>query len=63
VLTAYDYYRRYQRELDALVARGVVTITGVAQQGTVPPPDAFPRWQRVVQHVSWAPVIVHLEWR
>ena len=63
VLTAYDYYRRYQRELDALVARGVVTITGVEQQGTVPPPDAFPRWQRVVQHVAWAPVIVRLEWR
>jgi len=28
----------------------------------VRPPDASPRWQRVVQHVAWAPVMVTLDW-
>jgi hypothetical protein len=26
------------------------------------PPDASPTWQRVVQHISWAPVVVTFEW-
>jgi len=63
VLTAYDYYRRYKRELAELAARGSVKIVSVEHDGRVPPPDAFPRLQRVLQHVSWAPVIVRLEWR
>jgi hypothetical protein len=27
------------------------------------PPDAIPALQRVVQHISWAPVIVDLHWK
>ena len=62
VLTSYDYHRRYARTLAELAARGRVTVVGVEQAGRVPPPDGFPRWQRVVQHLSWAPVIVRVEW-
>ena len=30
---------------------------------TTPVPDASRRWRRVVQHISWSPVIVELTWR
>ncbi len=62
VLTPYDYYRRYQDLLAGLVARGRVTVVSLEHEVRVPPPDSFPRWQRVVQHVSWAPVIVRVQW-
>ena len=62
ILTQFDYYRRHAPVLDRLqaVASGVtVRVENLAQ---VRPPDASPRWQRVVQHVAWAPVIVTLDW-
>jgi len=62
VLTQFDYYRRYEawlRRLQTLPNAAKVRVENSAQ---VQPPDASPRWQRVVQHVSWAPVIVMLEW-
>jgi hypothetical protein len=63
ILSAFDYHRRYRPTLDALAARGEVTVVSVTDDARVAPPDAFPRWQRVVQHVSWAPVVVQLKWR
>lgn len=62
VLTAYDFHRRYQESIMALAARGKVRIVSVAHDVRVPPPERFPEIRRVVQHLSWAPVIVQLEW-
>lgn len=62
VLTPYDYYRRYEAVVSGLEARGVVRVIRVERTWRVPPPDSFPRLQRVVQHVSWAPVLVWLQW-
>ncbi len=61
ILTQFDYYRRYAPVLARLGAAGGVSVQ-VENLARVRPPDATPRWQRVVQHVSWAPVIVRLDW-
>jgi len=29
----------------------------------VPAPDSMKRLQKVVQHISWAPVVVEFSWR
>jgi hypothetical protein len=62
VLTQYDFYRRYQRVLDELRAAGGVQIT-ITNLARVRPPDSFSHLQKILQHVSWAPVIVDLEWK
>jgi len=28
----------------------------------LPPPDASPKLRKVVQHISWAPVVVDFTW-
>ncbi len=63
ILTQFDYYRRYQiplGELRALPELLTVTTTNFAR---LPAPDSFPRFQQVVQHVAWAPVVVQLHWK
>jgi hypothetical protein len=62
ILTQFDYYRRYQRTLDQLKSDPSLKDIEIVNIAKVPPPDAFPSLQRVVQHVSWAPVIVNLSW-
>jgi len=62
VLTQYDYYRRYQRVLEDLRAAGGVQIT-VTNLARLRPPDSYARLQKILQHVSWAPVIVDLDWK
>jgi len=62
VLTQFDYYRRYQRVLDELRAAGGVQIT-VTNLAHVHAPESYGRLQKVLQHVSWAPVIVDLDWK
>ena len=62
VLTQFDYYRRYQRVLEELRATGGVQIT-VTNLARVRAPDSYPHLQKILQHVSWAPVIVDLEWK
>jgi hypothetical protein len=34
----------------------------VTDTARVPVPDGSPALQKVVQHISWAPVIVELSW-
>jgi hypothetical protein len=62
ILTQFDYYRRYESWLQKLQAMPGAATIRVENLARVRSPDASPRWQRVVQHVSWAPVIVTLEW-
>ena len=62
VLTQFDYYRSFAPVLERLRGKaGTVKIT-VRDQAAVKPPDAIPSLQRVVQHISWAPVVVDLDW-
>lgn len=62
ILTQFDYHRRYARVLGQLQSASSQVGVRVENLARVRPPDASPRWQRVVQHVSWAPVLVTLEW-
>ena len=61
VLTQFDYFRRYRAVLEQLRATGgeEFTVTNLAQ---VRAPESFLAWQQVVQHISWAPVIVTFQW-
>jgi hypothetical protein len=63
ILTQFDYYRRYQGIVDGLKRQPDLVRAEVADAAQIRPPDASPSWQRVVQHISWAPVIVSFEWR
>jgi hypothetical protein len=62
ILTQFDYYRRYNqslRELRVMPNPPQIKITDTAQ---VRPPDAFPSLQRVLQHISWAPIVIEVTW-
>ena len=63
VLTQFDFYRRYQPVLVELQSRPDLVQMDIINTATVAPPDSQKRWQKVVQHISWAPVIVHLSWK
>lgn len=62
VLVQYDYYRAFAPLLERLrLEQAEVKIT-VRDLTKVRTPDSIPPMQRVLQHISWAPVIVDLEW-
>ena len=63
VLTQFDYYRGFEPVLEQLRQRPELVEVQVRNLAAVPPPDAFPSLQRVLQHLSWAPVIVDLHWK
>jgi hypothetical protein len=63
ILTQFDYYRGCGTALPALKSRKDVLQMRVTNYAHRLPPDAFPTAQRIIQHISWAPVIVDLEWQ
>ena len=63
ILTQFDYYRRYQATLAQLKSEPSLKEMRIEDTARVRPPDSYPSLQRVVQHVSWAPIIVTLSWR
>lgn len=63
VLTQFDYYRAFVAPLEQLRQRPGLVDFRVRNLAAVPVPDANPALQRVVQHISWAPVIVDLDWK
>jgi hypothetical protein len=63
ILTQFDYYRSFKPLVEQLGSESGLVEVRVRNLAAVPPPDAFPSVQRVVQHVSWAPVIVDLNWK
>jgi hypothetical protein len=62
ILTQFDYYRRYQPLLDKLKARPDLARCIVANTASIPAPDSMPSLQKVVQHISWEPVVVTIGW-
>ncbi|MEI8287979.1 MAG: hypothetical protein WCH99_00790 [Verrucomicrobiota bacterium] len=63
VLTQFDYYRSVVPMLDRLRQQPELVTVRVRDFSGVRPPDSIPSLQRVVQHISWAPVIVDLDWK
>jgi hypothetical protein len=63
VLTQFDYYRAFIPLLAKLQQHPELVTIRVRDESAVRTPDASPKLQRVVQHISWAPVIVDLDWK
>ncbi|HEY4417624.1 MAG TPA: hypothetical protein VGO57_18175 [Verrucomicrobiae bacterium] len=63
ILTQFDYYRGFTEVLDRLQHHPELVVVRVRDEAAVRPPESIPKMQRVVQHVSWAPVIVDLDWK
>jgi len=62
ILTQFDYYRRYETVLTDLQRTHPALVVHTSNLAQVQPPDASPRLRKVVQHVSWAPVVVDFTW-
>lgn len=62
ILTQFDYYRRYKSVLASLKTQMPSVEFEVSNLARVPAPDSLPSFRRVVQHISWAPVIVRFHW-
>ncbi|MCL4785471.1 MAG: hypothetical protein KJ070_01565 [Verrucomicrobia bacterium] len=63
IITQFDYYRRYEVVLRLLQSQPNLVEFKVNNAARLRPPDSFKSLQRVVQHVSWAPVVVEFAWR
>jgi hypothetical protein len=63
ILTQLDYYRRYEPLLARLRSRPDLAALTVVNTARVPAPDSIRPLQKVLQHVSWAPVVVTIAWR
>ncbi len=63
VLTQFDYYRSFVIPLEQLRQSPELVKIRVRDLATMRVPDAIPSLRRVVQHISWAPVIVDLNWK
>jgi hypothetical protein len=63
ILTQFDYYRGFVPLEKRLRNHPELVEVRVRNDAVIKPPDASPSLQRVVQHISWAPVIVDLAWK
>ena len=63
ILTQFDYYRRFERVLDEARKNPDLKNVQVTNTAKTRAPDSYPSLQKILQHVSWAPVIVNLSWR
>lgn len=63
IITQFDYYRRYETVLARLRARADLVEIKIHNTAKIPSPDSIKSFQRVVQHVAWAPVVVEFSWR
>jgi hypothetical protein len=63
ILTQFDYYRRLEPVVARLAAEPGLARVKVVNTATFPAPDSIPRLQKVVQHISWAPVVVEISWK
>jgi hypothetical protein len=63
VLTQFDFYRGLEEPVDQLDQRPDLVEIHVRNLAAMPVPDASLKLQRVLQNISWAPVIVDLKWK
>ncbi len=62
ILTQFDFHRSWFAAVEQLRQHPDLVTVRVRDTAGVRTPDSIPSFQRVVQHVSWAPVIVTLSW-
>lgn len=62
LLTQFDYYRRYENAVGQFKQAHPEVQIHVVNLARVRPPDASPALRKVIQHISWAPVIVDFSW-
>jgi hypothetical protein len=63
ILTQFDYYRAYKSVVEQLRQHPELVTVSVRDAAKIRPPDAIPALARVLQHVSWAPVVVEFSWK
>ncbi len=63
IVTQFDFYRRYGAIFEQLKSHPDLASLRVTNTAGVRAPDSFPQMQRIVQHVSWAPVIAEFSWK
>ncbi len=63
ILTQFDYFRRYRQAIAEVESDPHLRRARIENTIHRPAPDSSERLQRVLQHISWAPVIVDLEWK
>lgn len=62
VLTQFDYYRHFEGAVRQLQTQTQIVEVKINNAVKTPVPDASRILQKVVQHISWSPVIVELNW-
>ncbi len=62
ILSQMEYHRTILPRLEALTAAGKLRVVAIDNHRTLPVPEDFPVLRRLFSHLSWAPVIVHVEW-
>lgn len=62
IYSSLDYHRRFDAELQELVAAGRVQVMKFDARRTLPIPEDFPPIRRFFSHLSWTPVIIWVEW-
>ncbi len=63
ILTQFDYYRRYEPVVQKLKTRSDLVGIETVNTAETPAPDSIRPLQKVVQHISWAPVIITFSWK
>jgi hypothetical protein len=63
ILTQFDFYRRYDQVLTELKTEQTLSSMTIHNDSITPPPDSILGLRRLVQHVSWNPVIIDFAWR
>ncbi|MGC9944089.1 MAG: hypothetical protein ABSE48_19855 [Verrucomicrobiota bacterium] len=63
VLTQFDYYRGFGDVLNKLRQHPELVAVTVRDETKVRTPDSIPSMQRILQNISWAPIIVDLDWK
>lgn len=63
LLTQFDYYRRFGTVITRMSRERTDVEVRITDLVRVKPPDAMTATRKLVQHISWAPVIVELKWK
>ena len=63
ILTQFDYYRRYEPLLAQLKTHPALAELQIVNTARLRAPDSIRPLQQVLQHISWAPVVVKVSWK
>jgi hypothetical protein len=63
ILTQFDFYRRFESILPELKLHPEILEIKVVNTIKTPVPDSSRSLQKVVQHISWAPIIISFSWK